>query len=338
MNLHAFLLGQTTAPTIDARGIYRDLIEDTQAAELWGYDGAWFAEHHFSNYVLVPNSFTLIAAMARETDRIRLGTAIVLLPLRNPIFVAEEIAMVDQLSEGRLDVGFGRGYQPYEFNKLGSDFDTAGNRLEDGLDLVAHLFKRPDQPFSATHASANAFTVTPSCRQTPHPPFWLACGSRASIGMALDRGCNVVINVGHHGPEIADQMLEVFEEECATRGIDRDTVRFGLQMHAALVENDDERDIAVRSAGHLHRMQVRLRERRENIVKGIVDASGSEKTEPSFEKWSSGCMVGDERHIERQMSRFRSMGIDDLFLTYRFGEFTTDSTRRSMKFIVECSK
>ena len=85
-------------------------------------------------------------------------------------------------------------------------------------------------------------------------------------------------------------------------------------------------------------MQVRLRERREKIVGGIVDVSGSEKTEPTFDKWSSGCMVGDQRHLERQMNRFRSMGVNDLFLTYRFGEFTTESTRRSMKAIVEFSR
>lgn len=66
-----------------------------------------------------------LAAMARETRRIRLGTSIILLPLRNPIFVAEEVAMVDQLSNGRLEVGFGRGYQPYEFKRLGVDFAKA---------------------------------------------------------------------------------------------------------------------------------------------------------------------------------------------------------------------
>jgi hypothetical protein len=85
-------------------------------------------------------------------------------------------------------------------------------------------------------------------------------------------------------------------------------------------------------------MQVRLRERRERIVEGVVDTSGSEKTEPTYDEWSSGCMVGNQRHIEKQLSRFRTMGVDDLLLTYRFGEFTTESTRRSMKFIVECSK
>jgi len=338
MKLHAFLLGQTVTPTIDTREIYRDLVEDTQAAEEWGYDCAWFAEHHFSNYVLVPNSLTLIAALSRETDQIRLGTAIILLPLRNPTFVAEEIAMVDQLSDGRLNVGFGRGYQPYEFDRLGIDFEQVGSRFADELDLVTHLFTKHDQPFTSPHANANGFTVTPSCRQTPHPPFWLACGSRQSMGMALDRGCNIVINVGHHGPKLADQMFQIFEEERTARGIDRKNVRFGLQMHAGLVEDDEQRQVALRSAAYLHRMQVRLRERRELIVEGVLDTSGSEKTEPTYDQWSSGCMIGDARQIEQQLNRFRTMGVDDLFLTYRFGEFTTESTRRSMKFIIECSR
>ncbi|AMJ61541.1 LLM class flavin-dependent oxidoreductase [Bosea sp. PAMC 26642] len=335
MKLHAFLLGQTTEPTIDTRDMYQTLIDDTRFAEEVGFDGAWFAEHHFSNYAMVPNSLTLLAALARETKRIRLGTSIILLPLRNPVLVAEELAMVDQLSDGRLEAGFGRGYQPYEFDRLGIDFSEAGPRLVEGIDLLTHLFANPDQPFEGRHYKTGSLTITPAPRQLPHPPFWIAAGSAESMGFALERGLSIVCNVGNNGPDLASKLVDTFHAECRKREIDPKSVRFALQTHGYLVESKDEEDTVVRSGGFLHRVQVRLREQRHQIVRGINEASGHEKGEPTYAGWSAASLIGDREHIERQAARFAGLGISDLFITLRFGEFKTPGTRRSMQAITE---
>jgi len=333
VRLHAFLLGQSAEQTIDTRHIYPTLIEDARLAEKFGYDGAWFAEHHFSNYAIVPNSLTLVAAIAQATSTIRLGTSIILLPLRNPIFVAEEIAMVDQLANGRLEVGFGRGYQPYEFKRLGIDFKSSGERLNEGCDFLIHLFKNPDAPFSSSFYSVDGVTITPSPRQEPHPPFWLACGSPASIGMALDKGMSVVMNIGNNGSELADRSAQMFRDVCRERGIDPKSVRFAMQTHGYLIEGSQDEDVIVRSGGYLHRVQQRLREERERLVRGINDASGGEKGEPTFEGWSKASLIGSPDHIRRQIARFSSLGVTDLFVTYRYGFVTTEGTRKSLEFI-----
>jgi alkanesulfonate monooxygenase SsuD/methylene tetrahydromethanopterin reductase-like flavin-dependent oxidoreductase (luciferase family) len=331
-------LGQSAEPTIDTSKIYPMLIEDTLIAEKCGYDGAWFAEHHFSNYAIVPNSLTLIAAISREARKIRLGTSIILLPLRNPIYVAEEIAMVDQLCEGRLEVGFGRGYQPYEFNRLGVDFASAGARLVEGCDFLTHLFTKLDAPYSSPNYSVPGVTVVPSPRQLPHPPFWLACGSPESMGVALDRGMSIVANVGNNGPQLAERVAEMFKAACKQRGIDPRSVRFAMQTHGYLVEGSEDEDTIVRSGGYLHRVQKRLREKRESMPRGINDASGSEAGEPTFEGWSSASLIGSPAHIVKQIDRFKSLGVTDLFITYRYGYVTTEGTRKSIEFIANAMK
>src|SRR3954469_8261732 len=87
---------------------YSDVIDECRAAEALGYDSLWFAEHHFSGYAIVPDCLLMLAAIARETRRIRLGAGAVVLPFHHPVKVAENAAMVDCLSNGRLDLAFGR--------------------------------------------------------------------------------------------------------------------------------------------------------------------------------------------------------------------------------------
>src|SRR5579885_1602877 len=103
-----FLLG---SPGLEpAQEMYRRVLGWTVLAEDLGFDSVWFAEHHFSNYGYIPNPLMMAVRAARETRRVRLGTAVLVLPFWHPLRVAEDIAMADQLTDGRLDVGVARGY------------------------------------------------------------------------------------------------------------------------------------------------------------------------------------------------------------------------------------
>ena len=338
MNLHAFLLGQTMAPDIDASSIYAAMLEDAPLLERAGFTGAWLSEHHFSNYALVPNPLTLLAAMARETRTLRLGTSVVVLPLRNPVLVAEEAAMVDQISGGRLELGFGRGYQPYEFNRLGIPFAEATSRIKEGLDLLVHLWTKPDVPFEGQHFSVPALTVTPCPRQKPHPPLWLAAGSPESIAEGLCRGMSIVVNVGNDGPDRAGQIVQMFHAERERLGIPPGGVRFALQTHGYLVRDREDEVRVVRSGGFLHRVQLRLREQRQAITLGVSGADGYEGGEPTYAGWSSASLIGSQDHIASQLLRFASYGITDLFVTLRFGEFETPGMHRTVHAIADAAR
>src|SRR5713226_7542165 len=101
--------------------VFGEVAEQTKLADELGYTIAWFAEHHFSNYCLCASPLMMVAHCASVTKTIRLGTAVVVLPLYNPARLAAEIATADALSNGRLALGIGAGYQPYEFERFGVD-------------------------------------------------------------------------------------------------------------------------------------------------------------------------------------------------------------------------
>ncbi len=113
------LLGYRTR--IAASTLYDDAVEQVKAAEAAGFEIAWFAEHHFSNSCVIPSPLMMVARLAGETRRIRLGTGVVVAPLYNPVRLISEIGMVDALTHGRLVLGVGSGYQPYEFERFGED-------------------------------------------------------------------------------------------------------------------------------------------------------------------------------------------------------------------------
>src|SRR2546426_9093963 len=122
------------------REVHARVTAEIQAAETLGYDTAWVAEHHFSNqYGIMPDVFTYLGYLAAKTSRIRLGTAVVTVPLYEPVRVVENLAFVDILSGGRVMIGLGSGYRPYEFAGFGRDFAGRHARQEEAIVLILEL-------------------------------------------------------------------------------------------------------------------------------------------------------------------------------------------------------
>src|SRR5205807_5823693 len=161
------------------------------------------------------------------TSRIDIGTAVVSLPLHNPVRVAEDIAEADQLTGGRLEVGFGRGYAPYEFTPFGLDLADSQGAMADGLDVLERLWSGPDVSNPDGRWPFPTITVTPQPIQKPRPPAWYACGSAASFGTALDRRLFPFVAVGVRGRAFVEDFRRTFEEGCARRNEDTASVRIG---------------------------------------------------------------------------------------------------------------
>src|SRR5256885_4007049 len=117
MEFGTFLLLQTPSAQ-SSKDIFDRGVEITQAADELGFRNMWLAEHHFSTYGYLSRPLTYAVHLANKTRRLRVGTAVIVLPLHHPLVVAEEIATVDLLSGGRLEIGLGRGYQDHEFRGL----------------------------------------------------------------------------------------------------------------------------------------------------------------------------------------------------------------------------
>ena len=136
MDFGIFNLLQHRDRTKPPISVIAEALEHTKLAEELGFSRAWFAEHHFSNYSLCPSPLIFCTQVAAVTSSIRIGSAVLILPLHAPARLIAEIALVDALSNGRLDVGVGSGYQHYEFERLGADIEQNKAVFNEMLDMV----------------------------------------------------------------------------------------------------------------------------------------------------------------------------------------------------------
>ena len=135
MKFSNFLFPESRDPERDGQVIDETLREARLTDEL-GFEVIWLAEHHFSTYGYLPRPLQLATFIAARTTRLRVGTAVIVVPLHHPLIIAEEIATLDLLAGGRVDIGLGRGYQPYEFERLGLDLEDARTRWEESVDII----------------------------------------------------------------------------------------------------------------------------------------------------------------------------------------------------------
>lgn len=176
MKLDYYLLN-TYVPELDgpAPVLYEKFLAQVDAAEQYGFDTAWFTEHHFRPFGgMLPSVQVLMSAVAQRTRRIRLGTAVVILPLHHPLMVAEELAMLDILSGGRLDVGVGRGMGKVEYDVFAGNWSVAEQQMQEQLAILQAAWT--EQPFAFQgqyYQFPEPVNVWPPPVQQPHPPLWV---------------------------------------------------------------------------------------------------------------------------------------------------------------------
>lgn len=172
--------------------IIHEQMELMQAAEDLGFDSVWPAEHHFTEYGYCASPALSLAAIASNTKRIRLGTGIVVLPLNHPLRVAEDFAFLDHLSNGRVDLGVGRGYQPLEFARYGVDQTSTRAQFDEALRVIQQAWTRGRVDFEGEHYHFSDVPIRPKPVQQPHPPIWMAALSPETFEIAGRYGLNLL--------------------------------------------------------------------------------------------------------------------------------------------------
>ena len=154
--------------------VLEETIEEVQHGEALGFHSAWFAEHHFTRYGLGSSSMLIAAGIAAKTSTIRLGMAVLVPPLHNPIRLAEDTATLDLMSNGRLDVGFGRGAARYEFVPFGIDAGETQDRFQESVNMIEGMWTTPDYSRKGRFYSVEKANLVPQVVQRPHPPVYIA--------------------------------------------------------------------------------------------------------------------------------------------------------------------
>ncbi|MGZ5143209.1 MAG: LLM class flavin-dependent oxidoreductase [Burkholderiales bacterium] len=191
MDIGTFLLMQSPSAQ-SPEEIYARGLEQAQAAESLGFRNVWLGEHHFSTYGYLSRPVQLATFIAAKTTRLRVGTAVIVVPLHHPLIFAEEIAMLDLLSGGRTDVGLGRGYQRYEFERFGLELDSGGKRWDESIDILLKAFEGKPFSYDGKLFKFPETSVFPQPVQRPHPPIWITAQSAYSLEAAVRRGFNVL--------------------------------------------------------------------------------------------------------------------------------------------------
>ena len=214
--------------------VYGHALAECRLADELGFDTVWLAEHHFSHYGICPSLAVLAAAVARETRRARIGTAVVIAPFAHPIRIAEEWAMVDILSGGRLEFGLGRGYQPKEFAGLGVSMERTRERFDESLELIRLAWTRDRVTFEGEFFTVRDVAVLPKPLQKPHPPLWTAAVSPATYTLAARRGLRLLTSPAFTPFDILRKNYDAYRAEWrAAHGAEGGEIILNKIIHVA---------------------------------------------------------------------------------------------------------
>ncbi|MBS0539479.1 MAG: LLM class flavin-dependent oxidoreductase [Proteobacteria bacterium] len=201
------------------RDVHARTTEEVIEAERLGYDTAWIAEHHFAtSYGIMPDCFAYMAYLAARTSRIKLAAGVITLPLYDPIRVVENASFVDILSNGRVMLGIGSGYRPYEFVGLGKDFDSRRDQVEEAVGLMFEAFHRHRWDHNGTFYKGTVqgtYEMLPHPQQMPHPPLYMAGGTDRSIGYCGRNGFGLMLST-LPGLETLAAQTALYKRELAT--------------------------------------------------------------------------------------------------------------------------
>ncbi len=202
---------------------YRQMFDQIVEVEKLGFDQAWITEHHFGGYGgTLPHPPTFLSAVACKTTRIRLGVAVAVLPLHNPLQLAEAYAMADVISAGRLDFGVGKGSEPVEYRKFAMNRDQATARFIECAEIIRQAWSDRPVNFHGEFYNYDNVDILPKPWQRPHPRIWVgATRSEETFRWAGKNGYDLMtVPFVHPSTDALRELVKIYRGELAGAGHD----------------------------------------------------------------------------------------------------------------------
>jgi alkanesulfonate monooxygenase SsuD/methylene tetrahydromethanopterin reductase-like flavin-dependent oxidoreductase (luciferase family) len=182
---------------IDYNTLYKETLEQCELADQLGFDNLWFVEHHFlTGFSGSPCPEVMFGALSQRTKRIRIGFGVSILPYHHPVRVAERVAMVDQLTDGRVEFGTGRS-NAYEQTGLGIDPRDTRAMWEESITMIPQIWQSEEFSWDGRFWKVPPRRVLPKPYQKPHPPIYLACTQTESFRLAAEKGIGVLSSASY---------------------------------------------------------------------------------------------------------------------------------------------
>jgi alkanesulfonate monooxygenase SsuD/methylene tetrahydromethanopterin reductase-like flavin-dependent oxidoreductase (luciferase family) len=180
--------------SVPLASVYESALERFSIMDHTGYDAVWLAEHHFSGFSVCPSVHMLGTMAAARTTRLRIGTAVSLAPFYNPLRLAEEVALLDVLSGGRVNWGAGRGFERSEFAAFGIPGEESAARFHETVEIVLKAWTSDRIQHKGRFFEYEGVEVLPKPVQLPHPPVWMAASSIPAIEWAAGQGYSILMD------------------------------------------------------------------------------------------------------------------------------------------------
>ena len=296
------------------------MLDQARQAERLGYDTFWVAEHHFHEYGAVPNPAVFLAALSQQTRRLRLGTAISILTFHNPLTVAENYALVDQLSQGRLSLGVGSGYLKHEFEGYDVDPAIKRERFGENLMLVERLLAGERVTHESRHNTIREVRINVQPVQQPVPVYVAILRREAAyhVGRQGRRMLFVPYAAVDSFEEIG-LMMQDYRRGLAEAGIEDASGMAAVALHTHVAPTDALARERAASAFDLY-VDTRLYARKQ--VYADIIASGLS-------------LFGSPRTVADKLARLADMGLDHVMSLHNFGLLSQDLVLDSMRGLME---
>lgn len=299
----------------------QEFLEQTVLGEKLGYECSWVAEHHFGPYGLVNNPAVILAAAAARTSRIRLGPSVVVLPLRHPINAAEDYALVDLISDGRLNLGVGSGYLQHEFAPFGVPIEEKADRFNEALEVMRSYLSQPSVTFAGRYTNvADAVNAAPPV-QRPHPPIWIAILRKEAAYHVGRKGFNMMgmayVTVSRPGE--LKEVIDSFKQGYAESGAPAEAreIPVGLKVYVG-----ETREQAIADGREAIDLYLRTRK----YAKG-----------GSFDTLLENRLiaVGDPDDVAKIFAEYQAAGVTQLMCLQNFGGLAHEKVCRSMELLAK---
>ncbi|MDB5570389.1 MAG: hypothetical protein JWN93_1572 [Hyphomicrobiales bacterium] len=319
-----------------------DIREQAVLAEKLGLNSAWIGEHHFNRRGCVSVPAVVLAHVAAATTKIRLGPAVVVLPIHHPIHVAEEWATLDQLSGGRVDFSAGRGYDSHEFTPFGADFQKAGEHFAEGVDVLMKCWNEKGPfDYNGQFYQFQDVEVLPKPLQKDFRPY-MASFSTYSMELAADYDWNLLL-----APFAATILfgslanaVQAYRDICVRKNKPVRKVKCSYFIHIGDAAN--QREVALdRMVNYI--TMAGLRKTMSQGGTGPLPPTlqyfkqiGARLNDPKKEDFDDGTLLfGSPQQIIESLRKVEAIGIDEVILYFNFGNVPDAFVREQMHTFVE---
>jgi alkanesulfonate monooxygenase SsuD/methylene tetrahydromethanopterin reductase-like flavin-dependent oxidoreductase (luciferase family) len=330
----AYALPSYHLETDPPQGVFmRQLLDLLASAEPLGFDNIWLNEHHFTSWGgMLPSPPMALAALSQRTRHIRLGTSVAVLGLHHPIEIAEQMAMLDLMSGGRLEFGVGRGSVVHDYEVFGLPYEEAQARTVEALDVIQKAWTGEHFSHAGQFFQIPNVTVWPRPEQRPHPPIWVSCASGPeSFEWTARHGYNL-LTIGFVKP-VAQfaELTRVYRDAWADAGQAPDNYQIGTLYHSVICE--DGRRARELALGAITRFLGQLRES-EALANHPRPGRTSVLDTLSIEQLidQSRLVAGNPEEVANMLAYLQSeVGFTQVDLMFQFGGLSFDTARTSMQ-------